>query len=241
VEYHRRGAPERPIVVKDPGTPAAYPSPISDVEMDLGDADDAGGTAECVGALGLIMDHTPRAEPEPASNSVTGVEVLLAARDGNGGDDSTAAVQVLIPGPVDVEMDGGSAETSLKTFEPEPERVSGETEEGNLRTGTDPNGTGSSATSNVSTQEVAEMCLGGGEGEGDDLFCPGCWTGRTSCYVIYISGYHYGRHRFTGYNARFPHLDRYCPRYGDLYIGRDYSDGTPYRIAQSDVSLVRNP
>ena len=223
MEYHRRGAPERPIVVKDPGTPAAYPSLISDVEMDLGDVDDAGGTAECVRALGLIMDCTPRAEPEPASNSVTGVEVPLAARDGNGGDDSTVAVQVLIPGPVDVEMDGGSTETSLKTSKPEPERVSREMEEGNLRTGTDPNRTGSSATSNISMQEVAEMC----------------WMGHTSCYVIiYISGCHYGQHQFTGFNPRFPHLDRYCPRYGNLYIGWDYSDGTPYRITQLDISLV---
>ena len=159
VQYPALRAPERPIVVKDLGTPAAYSPPISDVDMDLGDADNVGGMegVEGVGALGLIMDPTPMPSSAPPSNSVTGEEVPYAVRDG--GDDSAAAAQVLIPGQLDVEMDGGSAETSCKASEPEPEPESGET---------DSIGTRSSATRNVSMQEVVEMCLGGGEGEGGD-------------------------------------------------------------------------
>ena len=108
-----------PNCVKDPGTPAAYPSLISNVKMDLGDADDVEGTAEGVRALRLIMDPTPMPSPAPSSHSVMGVEVPLAAKDR--GDDLTAAVQVLILGPVDVEMDGGPTEMALKTSSPEPE------------------------------------------------------------------------------------------------------------------------
>lgn len=112
------GAPEHLIMVEDMGTPAAYPSPNSDVNMDLGDVGNV-EEPEGVGVLGPIMEPMMISSATPALNSVAGEEVPCHVRDG--GDDSTAVAQRLVPGPVDIEMDGVSVELSCKTSEPEPE------------------------------------------------------------------------------------------------------------------------
>jgi hypothetical protein len=179
VEYHRTGAPEHPIVVRDPGTPAAYPSPVSDVEVDAENGGSGAGEqaegSQGVGALGLIMNASPL--PAPVSN-VEEEEEEEEEEEGNGapcpagseGAGSSGATEsARAPEPADIEMDGSSIDTLPKPPEPEPQTADVRKEESS-HTETDPVETKSSATSNASAQEVMEM-LGGavdaGDGEGE--------------------------------------------------------------------------